>query len=251
MWQDVVTSNVAAHDSAVSLNQRMHLPEGREDFHTLAWLEYANLMLGKLDDAKKNVEFAKAADARNPGNRAVHQGYLEMRARYILETGHWEKIPVDAPAANAGGEGIDYARGADNGSWTFIAGFSAVKQGDLDSAGAAAKQLDVMRERTEAGGNAYGAKQFAIMAKEIESEIQLARRNKLEAVRLAKDAADIDAGWNPPFGPPEPLKPALEFYGDVLMAAGQSKEAAASYELQLQKTPNRTPSVTGLAKAKQ
>ncbi len=248
MWQDVVTSNVAAYTSAVALNARMHLPEGREDFHTLSWLEYANLMLGKFDDAKKNVEAAQAADARNPGSRAVHQGYLGMRARYILETARWEKIPVEPPAANTNGEAIDYARGADNGSWTFIAGLSAVKQGDLEAAAAAAKQLDTMRERTEASGNAYGAKQFAIMTKEIEAEIQLARGDKPEAVRLAKEAAEIDAAWNPPFGPPEPIKPAQEFYGDVLLAAGETKEAAAAYSQQLLKTPNRTPSVRALAK---
>jgi tetratricopeptide (TPR) repeat protein len=48
MWQDVVASNIVAHQAAVDLIARMHLPEGREDFHTLSWLEYANLMLAKL-----------------------------------------------------------------------------------------------------------------------------------------------------------------------------------------------------------
>ena len=68
----------------------MKLAEGREDFHTLGWLQYANLMLGNIDEAKANVESAKQAAERNPGNAGISNGYLGMRARLILETGNWE-----------------------------------------------------------------------------------------------------------------------------------------------------------------
>src|SRR5438874_6539133 len=95
MWQDVVASNVVAHKAAVDLIARMHLPEGREDFHTLSWLEYANLMLGKFDRARQNIELAKEAADRNRSADSMRSGYLAMRARYILETGQWERISVD------------------------------------------------------------------------------------------------------------------------------------------------------------
>jgi hypothetical protein len=49
---------------------------------------------------------------------------------------------------------------------------------------------------------------------------------------------------------PDPIKPGLELYGDVLLATGHAKEAAAVYEEQLLRTPNRTPSVKALARAK-
>ena len=79
-------SNVDAYKAAVDLNTRMKLAEGREDFHTLGWLGYANLMMGKFDEAKKNVESAKGAADRNPNARNIRDGYLGMRARYIQET---------------------------------------------------------------------------------------------------------------------------------------------------------------------
>src|SRR5437867_1339098 len=101
MWDDVVSSNVVAYKAASDLNQRMHLPEGREDFHTLGWLTYANLMHGKFDEALKNVETSKQTADRNPSNAGVRGGYLGMRARYILETGKWERISLEATQAPA------------------------------------------------------------------------------------------------------------------------------------------------------
>jgi tetratricopeptide (TPR) repeat protein len=251
MWQDVVDSNILAYQSAVALNQRMHLPEGREDFHTLGWLEYGNMMLGQFDDAKKNLELARQADERNPTSNPVHQGYLVMRARYIMESGQWERIPVGSPATSSAGEGMDYARGADNGTWTFVAGLCAVKLNDLATTEKAAAQLAAMRERAASSGNTFGAKQFEIMEKELKSLLQLARGQKDDAIRLAKEAADIDQTMAPPFGPPEPIKPAIELYGDVLMETGHAREAAAAYEQELLRTPNRTPTVKALARAKE
>ena len=69
MWADVRTSNIAAYRAASELNARMKLAEGREDFHTLSWLTYANLMLGNIAEAQQNVEWAKQASDRNAGNR--------------------------------------------------------------------------------------------------------------------------------------------------------------------------------------
>jgi tetratricopeptide (TPR) repeat protein len=248
LWDDVVKSNIVAYDAAVALNERMHLPEGREDFHTLGWLEYGNLMLGKLDEAEKNLDAAKAADARNPGARNVHEGYLGIRARYILETGRWEKIELSpASVAPAGMDGGVYPG---TGAWSFIAGLSAVKLGDLPLADQAVAQLHTMQQQVETTRNPYAAKPFAIMEKELAAEIQLARGQNDDAVKLAKEAADIDATLAPPSGPPEPIKPGTELYGDILLATGHAKEAVAAYEQQLLRTPNRTPTLKSLANAK-
>ena len=256
MWQDVATSNVLAYKAAMDVNARMKLSEGREDFHTLGWLEYANLMMGKFDEAKKNVELAKQAADRNQNNAVVQNGYLGMRARYILETGQCEKIPVEDPPiskpgdehANMPGMGEGYGG---NATWTFIAGFCAAKLGDFATAERAEAQLRARRERVEARGDAYGAKHPGTMEKELAAMTKLARGQKEEAVRLAKDAADIELTMNSPSGPADPMKPALELYGDVLVDAGRAKDAIAAYEQQLLRTPNRTPSVKGLARAKE
>ena len=260
MWPEVEKSNVVAYKAAEDVIARLHTPEGREDFHTLSWLEYAHLMLGKNDDAKKDVELAKQAVDRNPGNKGIEERYLEMRARYILETQKWEKIPLapaEASGTHAEAKGMQNMPGMPGMSggtygasgsgaspaWLFITGYSAAKLGDTSTADQAATQLGDMAAKTAAGGDAYGAKPYTIMEKEVRAVAQLARGQKEEAARLAKEAADLDLGMSPPSGPPDPIKPATELYGEILIEAGQPGQAAAAFEKSLERTPNRTPLV--------
>jgi tetratricopeptide (TPR) repeat protein len=258
MWEDVAKSNVDAYKAAVDLNARMKLAEGREDFHTLSWLAYANTMLGRLDEAKRNVEQAKAAADRNPGNPAIRNGYLGMRARLISDTEQWEKLTL-APAppppagdhANMPGMSMPgMAMGGGSDTWTYIVGVSAAKTGDMGTAEQAEAALRAAREKAaSAGPNAYAAKLPAIREKELGAIVRWAKGQKDEALALAKEAADLERSTDAPSGPPEPIKPAPELYGELLLAAGKPREAAQAFEQQLLRTPNRTPSVKGLAAA--
>jgi tetratricopeptide (TPR) repeat protein len=255
MWQQVAASNVVAYKAAVDVNARLKLAEGREDFHTLSWLAYANLMLGRFDEAKRNVEQARQAANRNPKSRGVQNGYLGMRARYILETGQWEKISLepaapasaDAHAAMPGMPGM--ASGDPSNAWVFIAGLSAAKLGDAKAAEAAEARLRAGREKAEAGATAYAGREVAILEKEVGAAARFAAGQRSEALRLAKEAADIELALNPPSGPPDPMKPALEFYGELLLEADRPQEAAAAFAQSLLRTPKRTPSLLGLARA--
>ena len=73
------------------MNKRSAKPlHFQRDFHTLDWLTYGNLMLGRFDDARANVELARAAAERNPTNAGIRDSYLAMRGRYLLETEQWD-----------------------------------------------------------------------------------------------------------------------------------------------------------------
>jgi len=270
MWPELERSNVAAYKAAEDVIARLHTPEGREDFHTLSWLEYAHLMLGKFDDAKKDVELAKQTVDRNPGKTSIEQSYLYMRARYILETRRWEQISLATPApgeAKADGASAQTgmasvpgmpgmppakesgARYDTDSGWVFIGGYSAAKLGDAATATDAAVRLHAMAERTASGGDAYAAKPLTIMEKELQALASLTRGQKDDAVRAAKEAADLEWTMSPPSGPPDPIKPAMELYGEVLLDVGQPTQAAAAFEKALERTPNRTPLVQDMARA--
>jgi tetratricopeptide (TPR) repeat protein len=135
-------------------------------------------------------------------------------------------------------------------TWIFIAGYSAAKLGDLPTAERAVAMLRGIREKAEGGSNPYSGRSIAILEKQVAALVSNARGQKDEALKLAKEALDIELALSAPSGPPDPMKPAPEFYGELLLEAGRTAEAIAALELSLQRTPNRTPSVKALARAK-
>jgi tetratricopeptide (TPR) repeat protein len=251
MWDEVVRSNVDAYAAAVAINTRLKLAEGREDFHTLSWLMYANLMLGRYDDARANVALARAAAERNPQNAGIRDGWLAMRGRYLLETAQWEEIALDGTDSHAGHDGsmpgMPMAQ-AGAGAWRFYAGASAAKRGDAALAEQFAADLGALREQV-ARTSEYNSRGVAIQEKEVAALAKAARGDLNGALALAKEAADIEVTLATPSGPPELLKPAQELYGELLLEADRAGEAIAAFERSLLRTPRRTPSLLGLARA--
>ena len=240
MWPDVVDSNIDAYAAAVNANKKFGTAEGREDFHTLSWLAYANLMLGHFDQANKNLDNAKAALDRNPDSAGVRNGYLNMLGRHVLETGEW--VDVELPDA-ASPEG-------NHANWVSVIGMSAAHLGNSERAKAAITRLAMIREKTAAGGRAYNAKKIAILEKQVMAVLSLSNGDQEGAIAAAREAADMETTeMQAPSGPPDPMKPAVELYADILLASDRPVEAISAYERSLQWIPKRTPSIRGLEKA--
>jgi tetratricopeptide (TPR) repeat protein len=245
MWDDVVASNVIAYKAAVDLADKKNLPRGREDFHTLGWLQYAYLQQGKFDEAQKCVDQAKAVADKNLDNPRIRDGYAAMKARQVVETGRWERLALPTGAVRDGGAPAYDGSAA----YVFAAGVSAANLGDLDTAKVALDKLKAMRTQAEAGSNAYRAKPFAIMEKEVAAVIAFTQKDTATAEKHIKEATEIELTLDAPSGPPEPIKPSFELYGMLLQQQGRSKDAAAQFEQSLTRMPNRRAALQGLRQA--
>lgn len=244
MWEDVAKSNEVAYKAANDLAEKKGLPRGREDFHTLSWLQYAYLQLGRTADAERCLAQAKAVADKDSSPR-VRDGYASMRARQIVETAHWDALPLPATQVRDGG-----APGYDgNAQYVLAAGLSAAKLGDLASAQRALDRLQAIRQQAESGSNAYRAKPFAVMEKEVAAAIAADKSDSSSAERLLKEATTIESSLDAPSGPPDILKPSFEMYGELLLDEGRAKDAVAQFEAALTRTPNRRASVRGLERA--
>jgi tetratricopeptide (TPR) repeat protein len=252
MWNDVVASNKTAYAAAVAQIEQKHLPRGREEFHTLSWLEYGYLQLGKFDDAKACVEMAKKTVAIDPSSR-VQEGAASMQARYVIESGRWNEMPLaDTGAHESGAEAgahMNHGYGS-NADMLLASGLSAARLGNAPAAARAEAALKAERERIAADpGGEYRARPLAIMEKEVGAAIAMAKRDGAESERLLKEATAIEATLGPPSGPPDPLKPSFEMYGEWLLDANRPKEAAAQFEQALLRMPKRALSLRGLSRA--
>ncbi|MBT4740907.1 MAG: hypothetical protein HOH20_02500 [Rhodospirillaceae bacterium] len=239
MWDDVVRSNIASYNAAVAIAERTQSERGRSEFHSLSWRLYGDLQLGNLDGAEEALALARATEEVSPTNR-VHNGTMGMLARYVIETENWDELK---------GLALE-KRDNSNLALQFAVGLSAAKRGDLADAEKALENLIALREKSEARTNGvYRAKIISVSEKELAAAIADSRGESTAAEALLRDAVAIETTLNAPSGPPVPVKPSFEMYGEFLLAAGRLSEAAEQFEFALTRTPNRTKSVLGLAKA--
>jgi tetratricopeptide (TPR) repeat protein len=88
-----------------------------------------------------------------------------------------------------------------------------------------------------------------VMAQQLEAALLFAEGRREEAIVLARQAAVVEAGLPFEFGPPVPVKPVNEQVGEMLMDVRRPREAMEAFELSLKRTPRRTLSLLGLARA--
>ena len=88
-----------------------------------------------------------------------------------------------------------------------------------------------------------------VLAQQLEAALLFAEGRREEALVLARQAAVVEASLSFEFGPPVPVKPVNEQVGEMLMDLRRPREAMEAFELSLKRTPRRTLSLLGLARA--
>ena len=247
MWERVVNSNIESYASAVSHTKKLiesgaknigTSMVGGEDFHSLSWLAYANLMLGHYDRAKENLVMAKTAMEANPNNMRAQNGYYTMLARHAIESADCSDVQLGDADSGMG----------KNAALVAAAGMCAVSNKNIDLARAAVNRLNAMRLQSEEAGKTYNAMQIQIIELEVGALVAAASQQFDQAITLAEQAKVLELeNMSAPSGPPVPMKPAAELYAEILAAAGNHEAAINAYKDSLDWVPNRTPSIMGLS----
>jgi tetratricopeptide (TPR) repeat protein len=240
-WSDAARSDQAAFAASGRWIKRKDLGPAMRNYHALAWLEYELLQLGRYREAWDTVSeleaVVKASGALSPGRTGgPHNPLLSdlssMRARFVVETRRWDLMSVERNFGNV--------------HELFAIGMSAARSNNAPLAEQARQGLAV-RSTSEQQGDLRPV--IAIMEREVAALIELAAGRHDRAVDILRAAARAELELPAPLGPPQPIKPAAELLGEVLLLAGEPREAAAAFEQTLQRHANRTLSVLGLARA--
>ena len=75
------------------------------------------------------------------------------------------------------------------------------------------------------------------------------KKDHATAIDFIKKATAQEEQMGTPYGPPSLIKPSHELFGEILLRAGQPKEAAEKFQIALLRQPNRARSLLGLARA--
>jgi tetratricopeptide (TPR) repeat protein len=258
MWDDVVRANVAA----ATVVNRQATAAGRPPRrcgHYNYWLEYGYLEQGRILEAEKVVagchaeamESGMAARARgavDPDNSTV-SSFVEMRARYIVDTGLWHG-EISGWNVDTGGALMPEFNDA------FTTGLAAAKFGDLPVARQSLATLsrllpEIPADFDHAGVSAGDPTRRVpeIQKLQLQAVILSAEGHGDQAVATMQQAVAIGKELPYAFGPPSPEKPFYELLGELLLMENKAPQAREAFETSLKLAPRRTESLLGLARA--
>ncbi|HEX5961448.1 MAG TPA: hypothetical protein VFY97_09420, partial [Rhodanobacteraceae bacterium] len=227
MWDDVVAANVSAMRVVNAQARAAGKPEV-ECGHYDEWLEYGYFQQGRYRDAQRTLEAcARTAPlgiawatqhARASSGRVtthLHGSLVTLRGTALVESRDWHgaaaKLDVDATGLGP------YAAWND-----FALGYAAAARGDLAQAQKASADLHAWREKTPTSESDPQLPGYLATMDDSLRGIVLIRQGHVEdglaAIRAAAQRYDSMAF---DFGPPVPLKPPHELFGEQLLQAGK------------------------------
>ena len=246
LWPESIEFNIRAADAA---SKRM--PSGTISLHHLHAIDYlAYAHLQRADD-EATLEVLHALRALEPpfqNHAATSYTFAAVPARYALERHAWE----EATAVQA--------RRPDDVAWDhyphleaisyFARAMGAARTGQRDEAQAAIETLRRLEEAAASLDIAYDWEiQVAIQRTAAEAWLAYEGGDTDRGLELMQQAAEMEASTEKnPVTPGEAL-PAMELYGDMLLAAGRYDEARQQYQATLTRSPNRFNSLYGSGRA--
>jgi tetratricopeptide (TPR) repeat protein len=260
-WKESAASNENAWQTSDSDVKRVEESGAFRDFHSLTYLQYAYLQLGRYRDARRTLDIIAAQydalpdkktaldtpelQARHVRGRTIYAipdrvvyGYFDMLTRYAVETGDWEaaaKIPLVAPSRDFVAVKLQ------------LAAMAAAAHKDAAGAKAAAQKLALLAQ--EPGQHPFVRQIITVQAKEAQALAAKASGNAAEALAKMKEAIAIEDSIDDLSQPPYPSIPAHELLGTLLIELNRPADAQEQFVQALKRTPGRPKTIFGLARA--
>ncbi len=235
MWDECISSNIDSWNSSEDRVKRMRLGSDDRGYHALWWMQYAYLQKGRLDKAQENLAIIEQ-DAAGSGTRHARNHHAYLRAHFLVDGEQWaaDVRPVDDDGLSAKSWGAN----------ALVEGIRSLKTGDASGAREWAAKL-----RAKADADGEDEPSLSIAALELDGLLQLEDGKADEAVKILREAVQIEERTPFGYGPPLPPKPALELLGETLLAIDRPKQALKAFRMSLERTPRRAVSLMGLRKA--
>jgi tetratricopeptide (TPR) repeat protein len=262
-WDESAATNLRGWEVSEADVRRAGESGAYRDYHSLNYLEYAYIQLGRFRDAQHTVDIAAAQyqalpdrqtapdtpelQSRHVRGRTIYAvpdrvvyGYFDMLTRLVVEAGRWDeaaKIPLLVSSRDFIAVKLQWEAKA-----------AAVRKDAGTAKAAAAKLVNLSQEP---GQHPFAKLIITLQAKEAEAFAAEAAGDIDNAVRKLKEAVAIEDSIDDLSQPPYPVIPATELAGNLLLDLNRPAEAATYFQKTLQRTPNRPKAIFGLARAAQ
>jgi tetratricopeptide (TPR) repeat protein len=251
LWDEAAATDQASWEASIQWQTRRKLPVSARDFHSLSWLQYEWTQQGRFNRAREAIQsieqamkmvggqerigghhYADSEIGRGSGPAALRNDRGSMRARYVIESERWSEMKGQASF--------------DNVDELFALGMSAWKLGDDKRLYAAVGEFEKL---VKSPPDPELREVATIMLHQLGALLMWSQGQRQEAFMAMDRATAAQSKLPKPIGRPYPVKGADELYGELLLDIARPKEAMVWFERALQRTPNRSRAVLGLARA--
>lgn len=242
-WQESIDANLASAAAAHKDNATA------EELHALDYQTYAYLQTAQDAAAKRNLETIGPLADRIPtttaGNAAPPTaGYYALAAipaRYALERNAWAEAAGLTPRETPFAWPDAVTR--------FARALGAARSGNAAAARQEVDRLTALRDTLEKAKDTYWSGQVEIQRRGASAWVALAEGREADAVRLMREAADLEDATEKAAVTPGPIKPARELLGEMLLQLKRPGDALVEFEAAMKKEPNRFRALYGAAQA--
>ncbi|MGH9218227.1 MAG: hypothetical protein ACRD1W_02930, partial [Vicinamibacterales bacterium] len=240
-WKDSVETNIKSEQTALKQNVI------GEALHAMDYQAYAYLQMAQDQKAKAVLDrlapTVAKLDLNAMGGAAAPVAGLYARnaiaARWALERGMWAEAAA-LPAQSSSFPQVDaithYARA-----------IGAARAGKPADAKPEVEKLAALRDAL--AKDPYWTEQVDIQRQNAAAWVAFAEGRKDEAISLMRKAADAEDATDKSAISPGPIAPARELLGEMLLEAGNAKDALVAFEATMKKEPNRFRGAYGAARA--
>src|SRR5438445_8892583 len=247
LWDDSIRAN---EDSAAAA--RAHVEKTQpgaasfDEMHAVDYLTYSFLQEGRDGKAREMLDRVRAVKRLDNPNFAAAYALAAVPARYALERGRWaEAAALELPPASFHRAQRPHAEAT-----THLArAVDAARRRDPAKARHPPDRLEALHQAAVDAKIAYWPGQIEIQKRAAAGWLARAEGRNDEALRLLKEAAELEAATDKHPVTPGAVAPARELYADLLMELGRPGEALAEYEGSLKIAPKRRYALAGAAKA--
>lgn len=243
LWPEIIDWN--RRSAAAALEQSPPDATSLHYAHAIDYLAYAYLQTGRDGDAREALAGLRE---HGPYQRHLASAYTLAAgpARLVLERHAWEEAAALEPRVPEGFPWDDYPHAES--ITRFARGLGAARSGALDDAREAVERLGELHERL-AESEPYWATLTRVQRTAVSAWIAWSEGDRDEALRLMREAADLeDSVDKHPITPGE-VVPARELLGEMLLLAGRGDEALEAFEAALAISPRRLNALSGVGRA--
>ena len=261
LWDASEATNERAWKTSELDVKRAGEPNTFRDFHSLNYLQYAYIQLGKFKKAfwaletiksqyetlqdKKTAKDTPELQSRHVRGRTIYAlpdrviyGYFDMLTRFLFETKDWQgaqNIPLLVKSRDFLAVKL------------HVEAISAAMIKDKKTSMQKSSELKILS--LEPGQHPFVQQIIAIQANEAEAFSAYASGNLDEAVNKMTEAVEIENSIDSLSQPPYPIIPANELFGLLLTEMKKPEEARKYFLETLKRTPARPMAVYGAAQA--